>query len=65
MGFLTKYRIERVTIEEKSWCIFLGQWLSEHGLLVDARSKQPLIFKTLDGALSAIEDIGFTVLVLR
>jgi hypothetical protein len=35
------------------------------GVLVDARTKQPRAFKTLDAAVSAIEQVGFSVGVLQ
>lgn len=41
-----------------------GQWLVEvgrFGLICDTRTKTPRIFKTLDAAVSALEQIGFTI----
>lgn len=53
-GFLSTFLIVR---HPDGWLIDLGR----SGQLVDARSKTPRIFKTLDAVVSALEQIGFTV----
>ena len=53
-GFLIAFLIVR---HPDGWLIDLGR----SGHLVDARSKTPRIFKTLDAVVSALEQIGFTV----
>lgn len=61
-GYLTKFRLERAVLGE-GWQIWLGEgnascWLS------DSRTKQPRTFKSLDSAVSALEQIGFKILIL-
>ena len=63
MGYLTKYSIEKTQLNINAWRIILGQD-NTLGVLVDARSKEQRYFKTLDGAVSTLEDIGFRVLAL-
>lgn len=62
IGYLTKYRIERAPVPP-GWMLHLGEG-NAAGWLVDARSKQPRVFKSLDSVVAALEDIGFSVLVL-
>ena len=59
IGFLTYFRIERAPLNT-GWLIVLGEGLSE-GFLVDAARKEQRVFKSLDGAVSALEDIGFNI----
>lgn len=59
IGYLTKYHIERVPMAS-GWMLYLGEG-NAAGWLVDARTKEPRIFKTLDSAVSALESIGFEV----
>ncbi len=61
MGYLTKYRIERAPMD--GWLLHLGEG-NAAGWLVDARSKTPRAFKTLDSVVSTLEAIGFRVQVL-
>ena len=63
MGYLTKYSIEKTQLNINAWRIILSQG-NTLGVLVDARSKEQRYFKTLDGAVSTLEDIGFRVLAL-
>ena len=63
IGYLSAYRLERAPMSE-GWQIYLGSG-NAAGWLVDARSKQPRIFKTLDAAIKTLEEIGFKVLVLH
>lgn len=46
------------------WLLHLGEG-NAAGWLVDARSKEPRVFKTLDSAVSALETIGFQVNILE
>lgn len=63
IGYLTQWRIERVIIGS-GWRLFLGSG-DGAGWLVDARSKKPRVFKTLDAVVSALTEIGFQVNQLR
>ncbi|MDP1679082.1 MAG: hypothetical protein Q8L02_02995 [Candidatus Nitrotoga sp.] len=59
IGFLTYFRIERAPLNT-GWLIVLGEGLAQ-GFLVDAARKEQRVFKSLDGAVSALQDIGFTI----
>jgi hypothetical protein len=65
LGHLQKFSIERVqmTLDLASWRVILGSGKSL-GVLVDARNKEQRCFKSLDGAVNALQDIGFNVLAL-
>lgn len=63
IGYLTKFHIERTQMKE-GWILHLGEG-NAAGWLVDARSKEIRIFKTLDSVISAVESIGFEVNILR
>lgn len=63
IGYLTKWRIERAPMND-GWMVYLGEG-NAAGWLVDARTKEPRIFKTVDSSVSALEQIGFRVLILR
>ncbi len=63
IGYLTEWRIERAIIGS-GWRLFLGSG-NGAGWLVDARSKEPRLFKTLDAVVSALTEIGFEVNQLR
>lgn len=63
IGYLTTYRIDRSPLNE-GWLLHLGEG-NAAGWLVDARSKEKRVFKTLDSVVSAIESIGFEVNSLR
>ena len=56
-GLLADYGMQRVMGE---WSVVLSG-TSMRGALVDARGKTPRMFKTLDAAVSALEQIGFSV----
>ena len=56
-GFLDSFHIERVN---DVWRVQLRGG-SASGVLVDAREKKPRLFKSLDSAVSAVEQIGFKV----
>ena len=68
MGYLKRFQIVRVPPltagRDGCWHVQLGQGES-HGYLVDARSKEPRLFKTLDAAVKASEEIGFKVITLE
>lgn len=64
MGYLAQYVIERNALSP-GWRVKLGPERNQvlHPL-VDARTKQWRLFKSLDAAVSALEEIGFEVNVL-
>jgi len=60
-GFLDSFHIERVNDGVNDvWRVRLRGG-SASGVLVDAREKKPRLFKSLDSAVSAVEQIGFKV----
>jgi hypothetical protein len=48
----------------EEWAVYLGQGNSQ-GWLIDARTKGPRQFKTLDAAVSALHQIGFQITELQ
>jgi len=60
IGLLTDFHIQRVVMGS-GWCVWLGGAGYHRGPLVDARSNKLREFKTLDAAVSALEQIGFKV----
>lgn len=64
MGYLAQYAIER-NILAPGWRVKIGPERNQvlHPL-VDARTKQWRLFKSLDAAVSALEEIGFEVNIL-
>lgn len=64
MGYLSQYVIER-NVLSPGWRVKIGPERNQvlHPL-VDARTKQWRLFKSLDAAVSALEEIGFEVNVL-
>lgn len=64
IGYLSSYRLERFPMHDDVWVVQLKGG-SAMGALVDARSKSPRKFKSLDAAVAAVEAIGFKVSVLE
>jgi hypothetical protein len=62
IGYLTECKLVRVPLSN-DWTIQLGSGLSR-GFLVDARTKERRQFKSLDSAVSTLEQIGFEVIEL-
>jgi len=64
MGYLAQYLIER-NILSPGWRVKIGPERNQvlHPL-VDARTKQWRLFKSLDAAVSSLEEIGFQVNIL-
>ena len=60
IGYLTKFNLRRLPLAGLGWFVWLGEG-NGAGWLVDARTKQPREFKTLDAAVSSLESIGFKV----
>ena len=63
IGYLSRYHLKRAPMGG-GWLLHLGEG-NAAGWLVDARSKEPRVFKTLDSAVSALETIGFQVNILE
>jgi hypothetical protein len=59
IGYLTFFRIERAPMRD-GWNIILKGG-TNNGPLVDARSSDARVFKTLEAAVSTLEKIGFKV----
>lgn len=59
IGYLTDFHVTRAALGD-GWNLMLRGG-TNRGSLVDARSKSPRVFKTLDAAVSALEQIGFKV----
>ena len=59
IGYLEGFHIERAPMED-GWQVHLHGG-SARGPLVDARKKTPRLFKSLDSAVLAVEQIGFKV----
>lgn len=61
LGYIGQYSVERDPWMS-GWFVYLGPKENKtlHPL-VDARTKRNRQFKTLDAAVSAIEDVGFEV----
>lgn len=62
MGHLAHFSLERAQLET-GWCVLLSDdnAAKRRYPLVDARTKTARVFRTLDAAINAIEDIGFKV----
>ena len=67
MNHIGFYRIERAAVQ-LGWFVLFGEGRNNGEKdaypLVDARSRQSRLFKTLDAAVSAIEEVGFEVNLL-
>ncbi len=63
MGYLSKFAIERMPFQP-GWFVLLADNSNPLRPLVDARTKQPRAFKTLDAAVSALHDVGFEINLL-
>lgn len=59
MGYLTQWHIDRAPLG-RGWFVHLGSG-NGRGVLVDTRSQEPRHFKSLDGAVSVVEGVGFEV----
>ena len=55
-GVLKSFSIDRTI---GGWLIYLNGVQS--GWVIDARTKQPRVFKSLDACVTSLETIGFTV----
>ncbi|AOJ44301.1 hypothetical protein WJ28_11705 [Burkholderia thailandensis] len=60
IGYLTGFQFERLALASDVWLVRLAGGTAR-GALVDARSRSPRQFKSLDAAVAAVEQIGFRV----
>lgn len=61
-GYIKDWSIERFPIAGPGWFVMFRSMSGNIlGWLIDAREKQPRQFKTLDAAVSSIEEVGFKV----
>lgn len=63
LGHLKTFKLSRVPMTT-SWGVLLGSGAAA-GWLIDARTKGPREFKTLDAAVSALHQIGFQITELQ
>jgi hypothetical protein len=65
IGYLRSFTILRdvndLSLASPGWNLDLEDMNGRRGFLVDARTKTVRVFKTLDAAVSALEEIGFQV----
>jgi hypothetical protein len=64
LGYLKSYRIMKAGITIKIWNVQFMDVGNNPFNLVDARTKQTREFKSLDGAISAVEEVGFEINVI-
>lgn len=62
LGYLVSYRLLRVM---GFWQVIIYSEGGANGYLVDARTKETRMFKTVDTALNSVESIGFDISVLQ
>lgn len=60
IGYLRSFSILRDPLSS-GWNVDIEDINGRRSFLVDARSKTARVFKTLDAAVSALEDIGFKI----
>lgn len=60
IGYLSTFQIQKAVLSE-NWNVYLKSDGNANGYLVDARTKKPREFCTIDGAVAAIKQIGFNV----
>jgi hypothetical protein len=64
IGYAVRFVIEQAPMSD-GWRVLLARDEgAPYGDLVDARTKKMRVFKTLDAAVAALREIGFSVLVL-
>lgn len=64
LGYIVSFEIHRQPLDKTGWLVMLSDGRNS-GPIRDARSRQPRVFKSLDSAVSAIEQVGFSVDLLR
>lgn len=64
LGYLVKYELHRQPLDRAGWSVLFSDGTNS-GFLADARTKTTRVFKTLDAAVNAVEQVGFSVDLLR
>jgi hypothetical protein len=64
-GVLKKAAVLRTPMQRAEWTIHLAGRKGDAGQLLDSATLAPRVFKTLDSAARALEEIGFAVTSLN
>ena len=64
LGYLVAYEFHRQPLDKPGWSVLFSDGTNS-GFLADARTKTTRVFKTLDAAVNAVEQVGFSVDLLR
>lgn len=64
LGYLVKFELHRQPFDKAGWSVLFSDGTNS-GFLADARTKTTRVFKTLDTAVNAVEQVGFSVDLLR
>jgi hypothetical protein len=64
-GLLTGALLVRVPMSKSEWTLRLAGARGDAGMLLDVQTLQPCIFRSLDKAVDAIEQIGFALTQLK
>jgi hypothetical protein len=65
LGHLKQYKIMKSILSTKIWTVQFIDNDKNNFYLVDARTKQTREFRSLDGAVSAVEEVGFKVNIIN
>lgn len=65
LGHLKHYKIMKSVLSTKVWTIQFLDNGNNNFYLVDTRTKETREFKSLDGAIAAIEEVGFEINVIQ
>ncbi|MFD2366696.1 hypothetical protein ACFSQR_09275 [Pseudoduganella sp. GCM10020061] len=65
LGLLTGALLVRVPMSKNEWTLRLAGARGDAGMLLDVQTLQPCIFRSLDKAVDAIEQIGFALTQLK
>jgi hypothetical protein len=61
LGHLKRFKIMKSILSTKIWTVQFFDSDNNNFYLVDARYQKTREFKSLDGAVSAVEEVGFEV----
>lgn len=64
-GRLSTAQLIRVPMTRSDWTVRLAGAKGDAGALLDVKTLEPQVFTTLDGAVLALEKIGFLVSQLK
>jgi hypothetical protein len=64
LGHLKRFKIMKSILSTKIWTVQFFDSDNNNFYLVDARNQKTREFKSLDGAVSAVEEVGFEVNIL-